>query len=143
MESAPTTYAAIQNNFGFARSGQWPRVRDEHLQREGCCQVCGGKSELNVHHIRPYHLFPKLELDPDNLITLCEGSTVNCHILFGHLLNWASYNRHVVEDAKEWRSKIIQRPRTVGTEFVRFRPDDDLPLEPNNVPPTENATISQ
>ncbi len=92
------------------RSAQWPTVRKHHLERQPCCQVCGSDKGLEVHHIRPFHLHPKLELDPANLITLCEGTRGGCHFLFGHLENWHSFNPNVVSDAAAWREKIAHRP---------------------------------
>jgi hypothetical protein len=65
---------------------------------------------LNAHHIRPFHLFPSLELHPGNLIILCEGAGVNCHFAFGHLLDWQSYNPAVVEDAAMFLESVRQRP---------------------------------
>ena len=93
------------------RSGHWPKVRDEHLKVQPVCQVCGGKDYLNVHHIVPVHLDKSRELDPTNLVTLCEGSHhLNCHLLFGHLQDWHSVNSHVLEDIKLWAEKLKNRP---------------------------------
>lgn len=94
------------------RSPQWRGVRERHLEKEPVCQVCGGKKRLNVHHIKPFHLFPNLELDPANLITLCEKSKIdgiNCHFLFGHLGDWQAWNPSVRRDAAAWASKILLR----------------------------------
>lgn len=91
------------------RSPHWPAVRRAHLKREPVCQVCGSKSRLEVHHKRPYHLFPSLELVDSNLITLCEGNSVNCHLAWGHLWNWHDYNPVVEKDAATWRRKIARR----------------------------------
>jgi predicted HNH restriction endonuclease len=60
-----------------------------------------------VHHKRPVHLFPELELDPANLITLCEPQ--NCHYLIGHCLSWKAYNPSVEEDAAHVREMIASR----------------------------------
>ena len=95
---------------GKARSNHWPLVREEHLHSQPSCQVCGAKKNVVVHHLEPFHLFPALELDPLNLITLCEGPGVNCHLLFGHLNNFSSYNPACLEDVDEWREKIERRP---------------------------------
>lgn len=92
------------------RSSQWPKVRLAHLKKEPVCQACGSKLKLEVHHILPFHLFPAKELDPANLITLCEGDVVNCHILFGHLRLWESHNPAVREDTAVWLKKIQNRP---------------------------------
>lgn len=98
---------------GSKRSDHWPKVRRQHLNANPVCAVCGGKKKLEVHHIKPFHLFPKLELDPTNLITLCENKNdgVNCHLLFGHLGNFKSVNANVVEDASTWNKKIAERPK--------------------------------
>jgi predicted TIM-barrel fold metal-dependent hydrolase len=74
--------------------------------------VCGGNVKLEVHHIKPFHLHPALELDPTNLATLCEAvkDGVNCHLLFGHLGNFKSFNTEVLGDAGNWALKIKNRP---------------------------------
>ena len=53
-----------------------------------------------------------LELDPANLIVLCENwkDGVCCHLLFGHLGSFKSFNVDVVADAKLWHDKITNRP---------------------------------
>lgn len=102
------------------RSAEWPKVRKAHLQVQPSCSVCGGDKKLNVHHIKPYHLFPQLELAPDNLVTLCEGRhALNCHLLFGHLGNFKSWNTHVLKDAAEWFKKILRRPDSAVLRFKK------------------------
>lgn len=97
--------------FGASRSSGWSSVRNSYLEQYDFCAVCGYKKNLNVHHIKPFHLFPDLELDPDNLITLGEKCpTGNHHLFVGHLGNWASFNEKVVHDASYWLHKIRQRP---------------------------------
>jgi hypothetical protein len=77
---------------GFAfRSPQWPRVRREHLAKEPRCRWCGGSVAPEVHHIIPFHLDRSRELDPTNLITLCEAGT-ECHLDRGHFGNWKRFN---------------------------------------------------
>ena len=71
------------------------------------CAVCGGVKDLEVHHIHPYHLQPTMELDSNNLITLCEHN--HCHFAFGHLYDWHSWNPDVLRDSTTWRSKIRHR----------------------------------
>lgn len=93
-----------------ARSGHWPKVRADHLDKEPVCAVCGSKLDLQVHHVEPFHLHPEKELDPDNLITLCGPGGHNCHFVFGHLMNYKSWNVHVREDAKVWNKKLKNRP---------------------------------
>jgi hypothetical protein len=56
----------------------------------------------------PYHLFPKKELDPQNLIVLCMGPN-ECHIRIGHGDNYRVYNPKVVADAAEVLANPNQR----------------------------------
>lgn len=97
---------------GHARSGHWETLRKQFLVTHPNCRVCGGVKKLEVHHIKPFHLHPALELDESNLITLCENfkDGVNCHLLFGHLGNFKSVNDTVVHDAMSWSEKIKGRP---------------------------------
>lgn len=93
---------------GAIRSPKWEEVRKRHTK--SFCEACGSKNgvlnRLNLHHIKPFHLFPELELEPSNFITLCR----TCHFLFGHLRSWKSYNVTVLEDARYLLNKINNRP---------------------------------
>jgi 5-methylcytosine-specific restriction endonuclease McrA len=117
--------ASVAHRYGRARSPEWPRVAHEHLSHEPACAVCGHRGRgLQVHHIKPFHLYPELELDPKNLITLCEIKGRTHHLLIGHLDDWESYNKRVREDAKRyshqsataikanstWQKEVSQRP---------------------------------
>lgn len=95
------------------RSDKWPKTRAAHLKNFPACAVCGGRKKVEVHHIRPFHLHPELELDSSNLITLCENDDdgVNCHLFFGHLGNFKSFNVDVVVNAADWQKKIAERPQ--------------------------------
>lgn len=98
--------------FGAARSPGWPEARNKHLAANPNCVICGhhDKKQINVHHKKPFHLFPALELDPTNFVTLCESAGMNCHITFGHLGNFKSYNMSIDEDLKVWSEKVKSRP---------------------------------
>lgn len=110
---------ALQGKHPLAarRSSKWPTVRKHHLLANPCCAVCGGSEKLEVHHKRPFHLQPELELDPGNLITLCEAlkGGANCHLLFGHLGNFKAFNPDVEADAAAWSGKIQARPLSLST----------------------------
>jgi len=82
---------------GMERSPHWPSVQHAHLKVEPACAVCGGGLNLNVHHKKPFHLFPELELEPTNLITLCMDGDKDCHIKLGHGSNFKAYNPQVEE----------------------------------------------
>lgn len=92
------------------RSSHWPTLRKHVLEKNPCCAVCGGTDFLEVHHKKPFHLHPELELEEKNLIVLCEAPGHCCHLVFGHLLSWHAYNPHVEEDVKAFHDKIARRP---------------------------------
>lgn len=88
------------------RSPKWKTVRKNHLKTHNKCESCEVKKNLEVHHVVPVHVDPTRELDPSNFMTLCES----CHLLFGHLMNWKSYNENVREDCAKITAKIKNRP---------------------------------
>jgi 5-methylcytosine-specific restriction endonuclease McrA len=90
---------------GHARSGSWPAFRKKHLADS--CAICGSKKKLELHHVKPFHKHPELELDPANVITLCEENDVfNCHRIFGHLNNFKGWNPDILSEAKVWAQKL-------------------------------------
>lgn len=91
------------------RSPQWSAVRAKHLEKHSTCAACGCAQQLSVHHIQPFHLNPERELDQENLITLCEKPSRNCHFVLGHLLDWSAYNPSIESDAAEYRRKVRER----------------------------------
>ena len=66
---------------GQPRSSHWPAVEKAHLAESpacACCTTASSTAKQQVHHVWPFHYCialgrPDLELDPRNLITLCEG----------------------------------------------------------------------
>lgn len=94
------------NFFYSDRSPKWREIRSEHIKQQPQCQACYSIKSLEVHHIEPYHINPERELDLNNLITLCK----TCHFVFGHLMDYKSWNKNVVEDCKNYSQKIIGRP---------------------------------
>jgi 5-methylcytosine-specific restriction protein A len=92
---------------GAARSSRWPTVRKKHLELHPTCEMCGGSEKLEVHHIRSFVEHPELELEPSNMISLCEANAnFNCHRIFGHLNNFQQINPNVVTDTAEWNAKL-------------------------------------
>lgn len=89
------------------RSPKWANIRKQHLEEHPSCAACGRDKKLEVHHIKPVHINPDLELDPENLLTLCADP---CHIIFGHLMNFKSYNNEVVRDCSVYLRKVKNRP---------------------------------
>ena len=58
------------------RGPRWHALRMAVLERDGYrCSSCGARGRLEVDHIKPVRLAPKLSHDPDNLQALCPA----CH----------------------------------------------------------------
>jgi len=117
--------ARVARRHGHKRSPEWHRVAKEHLLREPACVACGYRGRgLQVHHIKPFHLHPDLELDPHNLITLCEIKSRDHHLLLGHLDDWEAYNPNVRHDVKRFYNKNATQIRADPTwqEEVQRRP---------------------
>lgn len=90
-----------------SRSPKWQSVRKQHLEDYPKCIICGRSKKLEVHHIKPVHLFPELELERTNLVTLCADP---CHFVFGHLFDFKSWNKDLIDDSEKYSSKIKFRP---------------------------------
>lgn len=106
--SAANSIHAIARAQGATRSPKWRRVERAHLQIQGWCKNCGGVVALQVHHMMPFHLDLAKELDPANLITLCEDAKdgVECHLHVGHLGNWKTYNPAIAAVADSPRAGV-------------------------------------
>lgn len=98
------SYKKIREAF---RSPKWKNVRAEHLVQYPRCAACGRSLKLEVHHIEPVHINPERELDPSNLVTLC---STPCHIVFGHFMDWKSWNKDVIGDCGVYYTKYKNRP---------------------------------
>lgn len=83
------------------RSSKWHTVRAHHVAQHPICAACGRSKSLEVHHIMPYHLDKSLELEPSNLLTLCESPDTKCHLEIGHLGSWKKFNPDVVTQAAQ------------------------------------------
>lgn len=97
----------------YERSPHWSVIRDAWLKTHPICAACAGTSWLQVHHVRPFHLFPSLELDPSNLITLCMGK-LECHHRIGHAWDWKAYNSDVRDDA----AHVLHLPAKARVPFI-------------------------
>jgi len=100
------------------RSPEWRKVRKAHLREESWCKMCGGNKDLQVHHIKPFHLYPELELDPENLITLCERRGIDDHLYYGHLGDWQKINPNIV---------VVATSRGPGVPAPLWRPRREHP----------------
>lgn len=95
------------------RSSHWESVRKIWLFLNGECAACGSKEKLQVHHIKPFHIDPSLELDYNNFITLCEKKGgLECHLHIGHHGNFKQENPLVVAEAQFNRKNYGLPPLT-------------------------------
>ena len=88
---------------GRARSPKWPAVRAAHLKAHPTCAACGRRESLEVHHVQPVSVRPDLELDPENLLTLCADP---CHLVHGHCMSWSRWCPTVVADVGAYRLRL-------------------------------------
>lgn len=97
----------------LSRSYKWKKTRLDHLKKESFCQSCASIKNLQVHHIVPVNVDQSKELDPKNLITLCK----TCHFVFGHLMDWNSWNEDVIKDCRVYYNKVINKPYKIKAQF--------------------------
>lgn len=98
---------------GVARSSQWEKVEKSFLLRNPYCAACKHTQfHVQVHHVFPFHYCilldrPDLELDPRNLISLCETTQYvradNHHLLLGHCDDFRSANLQVRDSVKTFK----------------------------------------
>jgi hypothetical protein len=125
---------------GHGRSSHWPTVEKKFRAVHPQCACCLVKSikHIQIHHRFPFHYCvalgrPDLELDPRNLITLCEWPShpsPDHHLLIGHLDNFKSSNLDVAEDAITFRgmsgAEIRKDPRWIKKEAGRLTQLDKM-----------------
>jgi 5-methylcytosine-specific restriction protein A len=100
---APADPAAL----GHARDPHWPAASGAFLKGKSCAG-CGRKDKLATHHVKPFHIFPDLEMSPTNWIALCEAGQ-GCHFAIGHCGDWKAFNPEVREDAAHHLVAVTQR----------------------------------
>jgi 5-methylcytosine-specific restriction endonuclease McrA len=115
-----TTYEVEQlKTQGTPRSPLWPAARAAWLKDHDTCRGCGTKDNLEVHHKKPFHVYPELELDPTNFITLCERPGHTCHFRIGHAYDWTKYNSEVEVDADHDLARVqaVHAPPATGASM--------------------------
>lgn len=96
-----------ERTLGAKRSPEWSKTKREFEKLyPKVCEFCGTTKKMNLHHLKPFNLFPDLENDFNNLLWACR----DCHFIFCHLKFWGSYDLNAKETAKWYRGKIENRP---------------------------------
>lgn len=92
------------------RSDKWATCRKHFLAAHPFCAYCGGTTKLQVHHVHQFNDMtpeqrgtdaPGGELDPNNLIVLCEDPATDHHLHIGHSGNFKTSNPNVRADCQE------------------------------------------
>lgn len=96
--------------FGADRSPHWAKVRKDFAKANPNCALCGSAKDIQIHHVQPFHLYPELELQTSNLITLCTSKYwgFNCHFSVGHGGNFKWENPNLLDDIKKIK-EIVSR----------------------------------
>lgn len=96
------------------RSPEWTKVRKDFVKAHPVCEICGTAKDIQVHHVKPFHLYPALELEPSNLVTVCISKYwgFNCHFSCAHGGNFRWENPWVKEDIE-----ILHR--IASPEYIR------------------------
>lgn len=108
-----TTKAIFDVTDSHKRSSQWGKLQKHIVTVNPLCEGCGATDHLQVHHKKPFHLHPELELDPSNLVVLCMKPGQECHLYLGHGDSWKAYNPnlemnlHDLQNDSSKRASII------------------------------------
>lgn len=91
--------------FSEPRSACWRKTRAEYLAAHPQCEFkgCKEKKNLQVHHCKPFHLFPELECVQSNLISACW----NHHLWGCHRGNFKDYDPQVRSNFASGRYTIL------------------------------------
>jgi hypothetical protein len=100
---------------GAKRHPQWYAVRAKHLVTSPACAICGVARFVEVHHKVPVHVDDSLELDPGNLVTLCDERASRHHFEVGHGGDWRMWNQAIDADI-EYLSGMYRRIRGMRLE---------------------------
>jgi len=86
------------SSVGFYTEYQMHKAKKAHVKKYSECAICGNRKYLEVHHIKPVHVYPHLACSETNFITLCDPKNNGCHRHLGHYSNFRSkYNTHIRE----------------------------------------------
>jgi predicted HNH restriction endonuclease len=86
----------------------WRQRNKEILERDNFeCQICGLDMDLHIHHILPYHYYPDLVNDYDNLLTLCQHCHRKVHFGLKNSANSANPRTGNAEPSTEFSNELF------------------------------------
>lgn len=99
---------------------RWRLLGTEYCKEHPYCEVCGTSKDIQIHHKKPVYLYPELEFEKSNLITLCKSKYwgFHCHLVVGHGGNFKYENPWIDEDIKALR--VLASP-----EYIRDHGEED------------------
>lgn len=110
MKNPYVQFSKYVANLRHRRSTEWPRVRRNWLKLHPVCEACGSQTDVEVHHVVPFHVDRSLELAAENLISLCESIGSQHHLRLGHTVwgrsGWSLTNPAVRSDTARARLSL-------------------------------------
>lgn len=102
LKKVRSTHSELREKIkSVRRSPRWDDVRDMYIATHESCAACGSMEKIQVHHIKPFHIYPELELEESNLIALCMSEN-ECHLSLGHGGSFRCYNPNIKKDSENF-----------------------------------------
>lgn len=106
--------------YQIPRHQDWFKFRSNIIKERNCiCEFSGVNTDLEAHHIIPFHIGillnrPHIELCPQNIIIL-SGGPVNYHLTLGHFGHFKYFNPFLLK--RNWKEKL----RGLGIESPIYK----------------------
>ena len=129
IRAAINKYNLVVSHFraavvGKRRSSKWSSLQKDFLEKNPACEICGTRKNLQVHHKKPFHLYPELELEESNLVTLCMGLK-ECHLRIAHGSSWRCYSPKISDFIKILKEdlslfkKVAQESKNTRVDSIK------------------------
>lgn len=100
----------VMPSYGVPRAPGWAALAARLVRANPQCAGCGRRSEV-PHHVKPFHLFPALELLETNLVVVC----VPCHFVVCHLGDWVQWDPTCRTRLKDHLRRVLANRRDAAT----------------------------
>lgn len=96
-----TVYANQKQELNHTSRKDLNTLKSMVKRRDKSCQICGESMKpLEVHHIYPKKMYPELEDDTSNMITLCQACHRKYHNNYDDSLGAVSFVKYLQEMMK-------------------------------------------